>query len=660
MPTNWQGWPEGRKYALVLTHDVETGSGIANIHNLTEIESRHGFRSSFNIVGNDYNVPNNLLQDLNRQGYEVGVHGLHHNGLMYISRRTFRRHAAGIRHRMMEWNTRGFRSPSMHRELEWIHELGVEYDSSTFDTDPFEPQPDGVGTIFPFWVVNKERNSAFVELPYTLPQDMTLFGILRERTIDIWKQKLDWIAEHGGMALVITHPDYMDFEGNELHGDKYPARFYQEFLEYIQTKYEGQYWAALPSEVAKYFASIYPKPISSDRRPLRVCMSTYSYYETDTRVRRYAETLARRGDEVDVVSLRRSGQCSKETINGVNVYRIQERIKNETGALSYLWRTNQFLLKSTAKIFCLGRHGRYDLIHVHNIPDSQVFSALTEKLRGARVILDIHDIVPELFCSKFFKNANSLYFWAIQAVERISAKFADHVIVANDLWGEKIASRSVPRNKCTVLLNYPDPCLFHSSNGNRRTDSERVIIYPGSLNHHQGLDIAVDAFHKISAELPDARFLIYGDGPAKKSLFQQAKKVRLDGRIQLLDPLPLEEISSVMAKATCGIVSKRADGFGNEAFSTKILEFMALGVPVLVSDTTIDRYYFDDSLVLFFESGNPFDLAAKMKKMLTDENLRNQLVEKSRRFIEQNNWDVKKQVYLQLVDKLVRKESTVN
>ena len=138
--------------------------------------------------------------------------------------------------------------------LELLHHLDIEYDASTFDTDPFEPQPDGMGTLFPFWVSGNDGQKGYVELPYTLPQDFLLFILLKEKNIDTWKKKLDWIVDHGGMALFITHPDYMNF-GTSSHHDGYPIKYYKEFLEYIKTKYEGKYWNALPKDVSRFWVS---------------------------------------------------------------------------------------------------------------------------------------------------------------------------------------------------------------------------------------------------------------------------------------------------------------------------------------------------------------------------------------------------------------------
>ncbi len=249
MPENWQGWPEGKQFALVLTHDVDTAEGQDRCERLLEMEKALGFRSSFNFVPRRYEVSTGLRRCLGAAGYEVGVHGLYHDGKYYESRETFRSRAALINGYLREWGAVGFRSPSMLHNLEWILDLDIEYDASTFDTDPFEPQPDGVGTIFPFQVKGKGEDRNYIELPYTLPQDFTLFVLMKEKTIDIWKRKLDWIAAKGGMALVNTHPDYMSFAGCGRECGEYPAAYYEEFLEYAKRKYEGRYLHCVPRKI---------------------------------------------------------------------------------------------------------------------------------------------------------------------------------------------------------------------------------------------------------------------------------------------------------------------------------------------------------------------------------------------------------------------------
>ena len=251
-PEGWPGWPEGQRFAVVLTHDVERSEGLARVGDLMRLESAQGFRSLFNFVPEgEYRVPDGLRAELRRAGFEVGIHGLKHDGKLYSSHAEFSRRAARIQEYRRNWGVAGFRSPFMHHNLEWIHELGMEYDASTFDTDPFEPQPDAAGTIFPFWVSNG-RGGGYVELPYTLVQDFNMFVVLREKTIDIWKRKLDWVSERGGMVLINTHPDYMSF-GGRVKRDEYPASLYAEWLTYLREKYDGAFWHPLPREVARFY-----------------------------------------------------------------------------------------------------------------------------------------------------------------------------------------------------------------------------------------------------------------------------------------------------------------------------------------------------------------------------------------------------------------------
>jgi predicted glycosyltransferase/peptidoglycan/xylan/chitin deacetylase (PgdA/CDA1 family) len=252
-PQGWTGWPGGKRFAVVLTHDVEKAEGQRKCYKLMMMEAKLGFRSSFNFLAEEYVVSQELRRYLTNKGFEVGVHGLNHRGTLYKSRKQFLRQAARINSYMKEWQAVGFRSPSMHHNLEWIHDLNIEYDASTFDTDPFEPQPDGMGAIFPFWVTRDGSSGGYVELPYTLPQDFTLFVIMQEKNIDIWKKKLDWIAEQGGMALLISHPDYMNFSEGNLGLEEYPANYYGQLLNYIKERYKGQYWNPLPKEVASFW-----------------------------------------------------------------------------------------------------------------------------------------------------------------------------------------------------------------------------------------------------------------------------------------------------------------------------------------------------------------------------------------------------------------------
>jgi hypothetical protein len=215
----------------------------------------------------------------------VGVHDLHHDGKLYNSRKGFAKNAVRINKYLRDWDAAGFRSGFMLNNLDWLHDLDIAYDASTFDTDPFEPQPEGRDTIFPFWVPRSSSLSGgaegrgelafpsdlrsrtadvgpltsgsdrggYVELPSTLAQDSTLFLVLGETTPNIWYQKARWVAKNGGVAMIGVHPDYIAFGKSPVRPGTYPEKVYKDFLLWLRQEYSGAYWNATPRELAHYF-----------------------------------------------------------------------------------------------------------------------------------------------------------------------------------------------------------------------------------------------------------------------------------------------------------------------------------------------------------------------------------------------------------------------
>lgn len=393
-----------------------------------------------------------------------------------------------------------------------------------------------------------------------------------------------------------------------------------------------------------------------ENRALRVCMLAYTFYESDPRVRQYSRALAERGDIVDVIALKHDYLLPDfEVIDGVNVYRIQARIVNEKGLFTYANRIMRFFLHSTLFLHRKHREHPYDIVHVHNVPDGLVFAAASLKWRRVPVILDIHDLLPELYASKFKVSHKSILFKLLVVVERCSAWFATHVIIANHLWHDRLVARSSRKEKCSVVRNYPDLNLFAAEAGQERNRKARFLLtYPGSLNWHQGLDVAIRAFASIADQIPEAEFHIYGEGPAKPSLIQLANELGMRDRVSFHAFLPSREIARVMAATDLAIEPKRStSAFGNEALSTKILEFMAAGVPVIASKTTIHAYYYDDEIVNYYEKDDARQLASQIIQLKNDPDLCCRIVAKATQYVRENNWDARKHEYLNLVDSLV-------
>ena len=236
-PVPWIApWPAGRTWALVLTHDVETADGVRLIPELRSVEERAGFRSSWNLVPGRYRVDDALVRELQSAGFEVGLHGLYHDG-RDLEPAELERRLPEMQRWAQRWGAVGFRSPATHRSWDTMGGLPFRYDSSSPDTDPYEPQPGGCASLLPF------RNREVIELPITLPQDHTLFVILRARDAQPWLDKTARIRTRGGMALIITHPDYVV---------QAPiAAAYEQLLTSVAQ--DETVWRALPSEVADWW-----------------------------------------------------------------------------------------------------------------------------------------------------------------------------------------------------------------------------------------------------------------------------------------------------------------------------------------------------------------------------------------------------------------------
>jgi peptidoglycan/xylan/chitin deacetylase (PgdA/CDA1 family) len=230
-------WPDGARFALILTHDIETARGQQFVRHVADLEEELGFRSSFNFVPEGYRVDTRLVDELRQRGFEIGIHGLKHDGKLFDSKDGFLRRAEKINAYLRQLDAVGFRAPLTHRHPEWMQALEIEYDLSFFDTDPFEPIPGGTMSVWPFFI------GRFVELPYTLVQDYTLSAVLGESTPRVWLEKVDFIESVHGMALLNSHPDYLLNPAN--------WKIYSDFLSAMKRR--SGYWHALPRDTARWW-----------------------------------------------------------------------------------------------------------------------------------------------------------------------------------------------------------------------------------------------------------------------------------------------------------------------------------------------------------------------------------------------------------------------
>lgn len=724
-PEGWPGWPDGKQFAFVLTHDVESQRGLDRVKQLAELEMSLGFRSSFNFIPEgSYSVPPGLRSWLVENGFEVGIHDLHHDGKLYSSREEFRRKARRINRYAKEWNAVGFRSGFMLNRLEWLHDLNVYYDASTFDTDPFEPQPEGTGTIFPFWVSLLEgarsepgsqepdlppssdlRSSearskrGYVELPYTLPQDSTLFLMMGERSIEIWKQKLDWIVRNGGLALVNIHPDYIDFSGTRRSRNNYPAERVIEFLEHVSTRYRENAWTPIPRELATwYHPAVSRSPLSTPgsgaRAPftgMRAAVLLYSYYPSDPRPRRAAEALVGAGMEVDLVCLSESeSQPQQEIVNGVHVFRMPLQRKRHS-KLGYLKQYGHFIARCFGFLARRVPSRHYDLVHVHNMPDVLAFAALPAKLDRARIVLDLHDPMPELMMSIYRLGENDWFVRALRVLEKLSLRFADLALTPNLAFQRLFVSRSCAPEKMRIVMNSPESQIFDVD---RFTDSagphpdfagevlrspssspapsncgvsapaanqtiprteEFRIMHHGSIVHRHGVDVLVRAVARVRREIPGIRLDIYGrrTGFLDKVL-ETARELGVDGAVHYHGPKPQSEIARAIWECHLGVVSNRRSPFTELNFPTRLFEYLAMHRPVIAPATRGIGDYFGSGELVTFEPDDVEDLARKILWVKANPGAVREVVERGHQVYLRNLWSGEKAQFLAGVTEILR------
>jgi glycosyltransferase involved in cell wall biosynthesis len=696
-PENWPGWPEGKKFAFVLTHDVESRAGLRKCRSLMQLEMELGFRSSFNFVPEgSYRVPAELREELTNGGFEVGIHDLKHDGHLFASQRGFKRRAERIKGYARKWGASGFRSGFMLRNLDWLHDLDVQYDASTFDTDPFEPQPDGGQTIFPFWVPNPFTNNdsqfrrdgsanGYVELPYTLPQDFTLFSLLRETTADIWLRKLDWVAQNGGMALVDAHPDYMAFSGAPTRKrGEYPVELYKQLLEHVRLNHRGEYWQPLPREVAAFviqaqnaasnvaeIEALAPrtwsaaassedrqtrKPKLQPLRGKRGAVVLFSYYPADPRPRRAAEALVREGVLVDVICLQKNlGEARREIVNGVRVFRVPLR-RRRRSKIRYIGQYTIFILRS---FLCLSFRSilrRYDFVHVHNMPDVLVFSALLPKAQGAKIILDLHDPMPELMMSIYNLGAERYFVRWLKRLEKLSISFAHVILTPNKAFRELFISRGCPSRKIEIIMNSPEKDIFDpgkydsARRGNPNGEHPFKIMYHGLIAERHGLETALEAIARLRPVIPALEFHIFGDRtPYMKKVDARVEELGLRSCVRYRGYQPQTEIAKNICSIDLGIIPNRRSPFTEINMPTRIFEYLAMGKPVIVPDTRGIRDYFGPESALFFNPGDAQSLAEAILDVYRDPQKAESIVARGRTVYEAYRWELHR---VQFLDRL--------
>ena len=381
-------------------------------------------------------------------------------------------------------------------------------------------------------------------------------------------------------------------------------------------------------------------------------MVCQSYYLRDPRVRREAEALADAGFMVDVIALRDKKEKRSETVNGVHIYRLPI-MRKRGGIIRYLFEYFFFFILSSLLLTCLFIKKHYRLIQVHTMPDFLVFCSLVPKIFRAKIILDVHEPMPELFMSKYGLKKDNFFIKILRIQEKISFAFSDHIITIHEPLKELFIKRNkISEKKVSIVLNIPDSRIF--STGNKKKikikDNDFVLIYTGTVAERYGLDIAIKGVSFLRDKISGLKLMIIGEGEHLPHLKELVSKLNLKKYVEFYNPVPIDKIPDFITKADLGISTHKQDSFWDLYFSTKIVEFLILGLPVVSSRTRTIQHYFDEDNLFYFTPENEKEFAEEVLQVYMKPSLANKKVENARKNISRNlNWDKEKDKYTALI-----------
>jgi hypothetical protein len=234
-------WPGGASGCVMMTHDVENEAGRNFCGELMDLDDSFEIKASFQIVPEGrYAVSSEFLEIIRNRGFEIAIQDLNHDGRLFDNRQEFLRRVALINHYATDYAAKGFRSAVLYRKPEWYDSLNFSFDMSIPNVAHLDPQRGGCCTVMPYFVGD------ILELPVTTIQDYTLFHLLKQRSIDLWKTQIELILEKSGMASFIIHPDYV--MGSDTKS------VYKALLGHLQNlREERQIWFGLPAEVDSWW-----------------------------------------------------------------------------------------------------------------------------------------------------------------------------------------------------------------------------------------------------------------------------------------------------------------------------------------------------------------------------------------------------------------------
>ena len=388
---------------------------------------------------------------------------------------------------------------------------------------------------------------------------------------------------------------------------------------------------------------------------LNICMIAYTRYPTDARVRREAETLAAHGNSVVFLIPGGSKAHTEYELNGVRVKELPCDKYDGKSLPGYLASYARFTLLAAIVCTRMFLQKRIDVVHVHNMPDILVFAGIVPRLFGKKIVLDIHDTMPEVFASKF-KHKNNVVPALLRLEEAICCSIADALVCVNHVQAETIIRRGIPEEKIHILLNVPDHKIFPSTPAiieRSRQNKGFKMVYHGTMADRLGIDLAVQAVGKLQDDIPDLELYFIGSGNEELKYIELSERMGLARSVHFSrKSYPIEEIPAIIENMDLGLIPYRNNPSTEVALPVKMIEYIALGIPTVAPRLKAIEYYFTDDMTAFYEPENVDSMAEAILDLYRDEEKRKKLAESAMAFLRRYGWESHQNDLLDLYRKL--------
>ncbi len=395
----------------------------------------------------------------------------------------------------------------------------------------------------------------------------------------------------------------------------------------------------------------------------RIAMVAYTHYQTDPRCRREATLAATYGWDVHFYALSSDGSARVSQTEGITLHELAMPRYRGGSPVTYVLSYLRFLFLASFAVQNHHLKSRYDVVHVNTMPDFMVATGLLPRLFGAKVILDIHDVMPEIYMTKFGIDDKHWKIRFIKLIEVMSARMAHSVLTAEHPKGELLVEHGIAREKIQVLLNLPDDQHFvpqfvlpdpRMQEPASDPDVEFRLIYHGTLAHRLGMDISIKALDLIKNDIPGARLELFGDGDQLPELHALAKELDLNNKVWFSDGFkPIEQVVPSIAKAHLAVIPTRHEISTDYMLPTKLLEYLAFGIPAVFTPTKTVRHYFGDSHPLFIYDPCPEETAEKICWVRDNYSEAKELTaELQDKWFAKYHWPVHKMSYIELLARL--------